>query len=133
MENLSTKINELKSCIGKTDESSRKRFDALLTELQSHADDADVQDALSTLMENGIRETKQDIERLRTQIESEYEILPLSYIAKHYFNKSRAWLYQRLNGLEVKGHTYALNEEQKEIFNLACQDISKRIGSVCLV
>lgn len=133
MENLRTKINELQSCIGKTDESSRKRFDALLTELQSHADDADVQAALSALMTDGLAETKQDIDKLRTQIENEYEILPLSYIAKHYFHKSRAWLYQRLNGLEVKGHTYALNEEQKKIFNLACQDISKRIGSVCLV
>lgn len=133
MENLSEKIKELKSCIGKTDEASRNRFDALLSELQSHSDDADVQAALSTLMSEGIEETKQEIDTLRCQIENEYEILPLSYIAKHYFHKSRAWLYQRLNGLEVKGHTYALNEEQKATFNLACQDISKRIGSVCLV
>ena len=133
MENLRTKINELKSCIGKTDEARRNRFDALLSALQSHSDDADVQAALSTLMSEGIEETKQEIDTLRCQIENEYEILPLSYIAKHYFHKSRAWLYQRLNGLEVKGRTYALNDEQKKIFNLACQDISKRIGSVCLV
>ena len=84
-------------------------------------------------MTDGLAEAKQDFDKLRTQIENEYEILPLSYIAKHYFHKSRAWLYQRLNGLEVKGRTYALNDEQKKIFNLACQDISKRIGSVCLV
>lgn len=64
MENLSTKIKELKSCIGKTDEPSRKRFDALLAELQPHADDADVQAALSTLMSDGLTETKQDIEKL---------------------------------------------------------------------
>lgn len=133
MENLRTKINELKSCIGKTDEASRTRFDALLSELQSHSDEADVQAALSALMTDGLAEAKQDFDKLRTQIENEYEILPLSYIAKHYFHKSRAWLYQRLNGLEVKGRTYALNDEQKKIFNLACQDISKRIGSVCLV
>ena len=60
----------MKSCIGKTDESSRKRFDALLTELQSHADDADVQAALSALMTDGLAETKQDIDKLRTQIEN---------------------------------------------------------------
>ena len=70
MENLRTKINELKSCIGKTDEASRNRFDALLTELQSHADDADVQAALSDLMSDGLAETKQDIDKLRTQIEN---------------------------------------------------------------
>ena len=70
MENLRTKINELKSCIGKTDESSRNRFDALLTELQSHAKDADVQAALSDLMSDGLAETKQDIDKLRTQIEN---------------------------------------------------------------
>lgn len=133
MEKLNEKINELKSCIGKTDETSRKLFDALLAELQSHADDADVQAALNALMSEGLAETKRDIDKLRSQIECEYEILPLSYIAKHYFNRSRAWLYQRLNGLEVKGRTYSLNEKQKEIFNTACQDISKRIGSVCLV
>lgn len=71
MENLSAKIKELTSCIGQTDEASRKHFDTLISELQSHADDAEVQAALSALMANGLTETNQDIEKLRTRIENE--------------------------------------------------------------
>ena len=69
---------------------------------------------------------------LKFQIEEVYELLPLAYIAKHYFGKSRGWLYQRLNGYAVKGRVYTLNEEEKEIFNRAVKDIAARIGSVHL-
>ena len=56
----------------------------------------------------------------------------MSYIAKHYFGKSSAWLSQRINGTLVRGKAYTLNDEQKRIFNNALQDISSRIGSLHL-
>lgn len=73
-------------------------------------------------------------DNLRAQIAGEtYHLLPLSYIAEHYFGKSAAWLSQRLNGTLVRGRSYTLNEEQKKIFNDAMLDISLRIGSIHLV
>ena len=131
MNEVAERIEVLKSCIGKTDEDSRKKFEESIAYLRAN-DSEEVQQILSDLLGNGLAEVKKEIDVLKSQIEDVYEILPLSYIAKTYFNKSRAWLYQRLNGYKIKGRTYSLNEEEKRIFNAAMQDLSARIGSVQL-
>jgi hypothetical protein len=58
------------------------------------------------------------------------EILPLAYIAKNYFHKTRTWLYQRINGNLVNGKPAKFSKKEKEIFNQALKDISNRIGSI---
>lgn len=69
---------------------------------------------------------------IKEQLKSKYEILPISYIARNYFNKSTAWLYQRINGTKVRGRVYTLNEKEKSIFNDALQDIAKQISSLSI-
>ena len=56
----------------------------------------------------------------------------LSYLAKKYFNKSRSWLYQRLNGNLVNGKPARFTQEELQTFNNALQDISKKIGSLSI-
>lgn len=131
MDELRTKINTLKSCIGKTDDESRRKFEELLGYLKENNSE-EVQKEISDLLNNGLSEVKNEIAGLKSQIEDVYDILPLSYIARTYFHKSRAWLYQRLNGYQVRGRVYSLNEEEKRIFNTAMLDLSARIGSVQL-
>lgn len=131
MNELKTKINTLKSCIGKTDDESRRKFTEVLGYLKENGSE-EVQKEISDLLTNGLSEVKNEIEGLKSQIEDVYDILPLSYIARTYFHKSRAWLYQRLNGYQVRGRKYSLNEEEKRIFNAAMLDLSARIGSVQL-
>ena len=46
---------------------------------------------------------------IREQINDIVDLIPVSYIAKNYFGKSRAWLYQRINGYKVRGQVYTLN------------------------
>lgn len=58
------------------------------------------------------------------------DIVPISYIAKNYFGKSRAWLYQRINGYRVRGHVYTLNDNELETFNRALKEIGNKIGSL---
>lgn len=132
MKDLKEKLVELKALIGETDEQSIHAKEAILAELRQHQDDAEVQQALADFVDGGLSEIEQDIKHLRTQIENEYELLPLAYIAKEYFKKSRAWLYQRLNGYEVRGRIYTLSDKEKQIFNDAVQEIAQRIGSVHL-
>ena len=121
----------MKSLIGGTDEINRQRFSEILKELEMHKDKPGVQAALSQFVASGIEETKKDIDNIRQQMqEDDYKLLPLSYIAKQYFNKSRSWLYQRINGYPVRGKVYTLNDKEKEIFNIAVQDIARKIGSV---
>lgn len=69
----------------------------------------------------------------RRQTGDKYEILPIPYIARHYFGKSAAWLHHRINGNPVRGKVYTLSPEQKEVFNAACRDISQKIGSLHFV
>ena len=57
------------------------------------------------------------------------QALPMAYIAEHYFNKSASWLSQRVNGTPVRGRVYALNSEQKEIFNRALREIGEFLQS----
>ena len=115
----------------------RKKLDALIEELNGRKLTEKEKIFAQTWWNSGIeeiKEIKQDITTLRQQIEEDdYKLIPMSYIAKHYFGKSASWLYQRINGNKVGGRSYTLNEEQKATFNRALQDIAKRISSFSIV
>ena len=60
------------------------------------------------------------------------EIVPVSYIARHYFGKSAAWLQQRIYGYKVRGRVYTLNEKDRQTFNDAIRDICEKLGSLSI-
>lgn len=126
------KLQELKPIMALTDSESMNKKEMLLQWLEAHSDNDENQKILNAFIEKGLAEEKEDILAIRRQIESVYDLVPISYIAKHYFGKSRAWLYQRVNGNKVRGKVYSLNDQQKETFNNALQDIAKQIGSIRL-
>ena len=122
MEEAKALVEELKELMPKMDEKSEKR----IAEITLWFKDA----LLRTFMEEGVTEVGAEIADIRRQIDDEdYRLLPLSYIAHKYFGKSHAWLSQRINGTKVRGHVYTLNDEQKQVFNNAMQDLSKFYGS----
>lgn len=132
MENINSIFNELKSLMGKTDKASEERRDEISLWLKENSTNEEVKEAYNRFMTEGLAEVKSGVDKLREQIDSRYDLLPISYIAQHYFGKSKAWLYQRLNGNKVRGKVYTLNDEQKNIFNSAVKDIARQIGSVQL-
>ena len=69
---------------------------------------------------------------IKLQLQEVAEIVSLSYLAKKYFNNSRSWLYQRLNGNLVNGKPARFTQEELQTFNDALQDISKKIGSLSI-
>lgn len=69
---------------------------------------------------------------IREQLKDISEVVSLSYIAKKYFGKSRAWLYQRINGNSVRGQIYTLSPEEIDTLNFALRDISNKIGSLSI-
>lgn len=69
---------------------------------------------------------------IRQQLKEVSEILSLSYIAKKYFNKTRTWLYQRINGNIVHGKAAKFTDEELETLRFALKDISNRIGSLTI-
>lgn len=132
MENINSIFNELKSLMGKTDKASGERRDEISLWLKENSANEEVKEAYNRFMTEGLAEVKSGVDKMREQIDSRYDLLPISYIAQHYFGKSKAWLYQRLNGNKVRGKVYTLNDEQKNIFNSAVKDIARQIGSVQL-
>lgn len=132
MENNTELLKEYASLAGREDAKSEARKAEILSCIKAYANDADREEA-KTFIGQKMEQIKDNVEVLRKQIETEdYKLLPLRYIAEVYFGKSAAWLSQRLNGSEVRGHVYTLSTEQKNIFNQAVQEIGKRISSLQL-
>lgn len=113
MENNTELLKEYASLAGREDAKSEARKAEILSYIKTHANDADREEAKAFIGQK-MEQIKDNVEVLRKQIETEdYKLLPLRYIAEVYFGKSAAWLSQRLNGSEVRGHVYTLSTEQK--------------------
>lgn len=129
MEKTKQLLEELKALMKKDDEESAARRDEISAWLKNHRS-PEVEEAYKEFMEKGLAEIASEVYDIRRQIDDEdYRLLPISYIAKKYFGKSHAWLSQRINGTKVRGKSYTLNTEQKEVFNKAMQDLSNFYGS----
>lgn len=132
MENVDKILLEYSQLAGKDDAKSESRKEEILALVEKQATDDDRQIA-QKFIKDKLEEVEQSVKLLRQSIsEEDYKLLPLSYIAKTYFGKSASWLLQRINGYQVRGKVYTLNEEQKGVFNRAVQDISKRLGALQL-
>jgi hypothetical protein len=67
---------------------------------------------------------------IKEQLREVSEFISLSYIAKKYFNKSRTWIYQRINNYDVNGKPVFFTRQEIDTLNLALEDISHKTGSV---
>lgn len=132
MNNNTDLLKEYASLAGKEDEKSEARKIEILNYIKLNADDSDREEAKDFISQK-MEQLQSEVLTLREQLaEEDYKLLPLRYIAQEYFGKSAAWLSQRLNGSEVRGHIYTLNSEQKDIFNRAVKEIGQRISSLQL-
>ena len=106
----------------------------------------EIKDSCSTVAEElqiedfvakGIAKLTTDVEELHSealklQLGEVSDMVNLSYIAKTYFKKSRAWLSQRINGNTVNGKTCKFTDEELATLNNALHDMSIRIGGLTL-
>ena len=68
--------------------------------------------------------------QLREQLKTLAPAISMGYIAKTYFGKSSAWLYQRLNGNVVNGKAAHFTCEEIKIFKAALADLSAKLSAV---
>ena len=89
-------------------------------------------DAFGNAMVELARDTADRAEELalKSQLEEVLPILSVSFIAKNYFNKSRQWFYQKLNGNIVNGKPAKFTKEEIKTLNSALKDLSEKIGAV---
>ena len=78
------------------------------------------------------REIVEDAKNIVTR-EALREVLPaisVSYIAREYFGRSRAWLTQRINGNEVNGKRATFTPEELRTMRAALRDLSGKLAAV---
>lgn len=130
--NLKEELQKLKKYIG----TENPEFDVQLKKINDNFTSEEDKNVIDTFIRSSINETTQDLKEfnedisLKIKLGEVSEIISLSYLSKKYFNKSRSWLHQRLNGNVVNGKPAKLTEKEKETLNFALQDISNKIGSV---
>lgn len=109
---------------------TKKDIEAINKEMDALA--AEDNDAFSAAMVELARETADDAEELvlREQLKDIVPIVSLAYIAKTYFNKTRQWLYQRVNGSNVNGKPAKFTPQEIEILNRALKDIGHKLSSI---
>ena len=98
-----------------------------MMELQAQSPE-EYRDALESL----IRETSDECENLRMadKLGEMTQIISMSYIAKHYFGKTRSWMAHKLNGNTINGKKAQFTDSEVQTLKTALQDISKKLGSL---
>lgn len=129
-------LNEMKPLMGSLDIEERNRLQQLENELKTlHLSEEDKKLG-QQFFNNGIDEIQIEVNaikekvNLQEQLKEVSEIISLSYIAKNYFRKSRAWLYQKINENVIHGKPCRFTEEELKILQFALNDIQKKIGAI---
>ena len=85
------------------------------------------------LLEKGDRMMEAEVNDVRQRLGDIPQAINLSYIAKHYFGKSRTWLYQRINGNVVNGKPVFFTIAERRQLQEALHDIGKKLFDATLV
>ncbi len=104
------------------------------TEVAAEMDRLQQQDpeAYCRALENLIREAGEQVEELTMaqRMGEMAKVVSMSYVARKYFGKTRAWLSQKMNGNTVNGRPAAFTSEERAVLKSALADISRELGSV---
>ena len=122
------KVKELRNKFSATDDEAVRAQVSREMDALKKADPEAFEDALLECIRDTAREAREL--RVRQQIEDLLPAISISYIAKEYFNKSKEWFYQRLNGNIVNGKPAEFTNEELKTLNYALKDLSKKLGSV---
>lgn len=119
---MKEKINELKQafCNAKTD----KEHDEIDMQMQQLINENP--DEFAQSMADSAKDTADKATNLvmRQKLESVIPAISLVYIAKKYFNKTDAWLYQRINGNMVNGKPAQFTQDERNTLANALKDLS---------
>lgn len=131
---LKNKLNELSKLLYSNDEQFDRVLEEIKAQYKSEDDRLEIENFFlnsCNQLSNDINEVKEEI-KLKEQLKEVSEIISLSYIAQKYFNKTRTWLYQRINGNIVHGKAAQFTETELNTLRFAIKDISNKLGSLVI-
>jgi hypothetical protein len=130
--NLKEELKKIDQYIGGDTEMLKQQYTLLLKNFPDEKEQIDnyLQKAMNCLTDN-IGKSVDELE-IKMQLIEISEIVSMSYIAKNYFQKTRQWLYKKINGSQVNGKPAKFTDSELETLNYAIQDISKKLGSTVI-
>lgn len=75
--------------------------------------------------------TKEEL-KLIEEMDTVLKIVPVSYIAKNFFGKSRSWLHNKLNGNLSNGKPASLSLNEMRVFQNALEQLSREMNEAAL-
>ena len=130
---LREELSSLKPMLGTDAPEFYDKVQAIAARYTSEEDKKEMADFIAGRLEEADRKIDRLEENtIKLQMQEVASIISLSYLAKRYFNKSRSWLYQRMNGNIVNGKPARFTEDELAILNSALKDISKKLGSLSI-
>lgn len=136
--NLKKELDILRKYMdGHNDAKFNEQADYIRANFTSEEDEKEINDFIASALGQISGKTEALIQEaesilIREQLKEASKIISMSYIAKNYFNKSRVWLYQKINGNMKNGKPVKFSQSEIETFNFALKDISKKIGSIAI-
>lgn len=129
-------LNEMKPLMGSLVPEERDKLLQLEEELKGLQLSEQDRKEGQKFFDDGINEIQQEIDvikekvNLAEQLKEVSEIISLSYIAKKYFNRTRTWLYQKINQNVIHGKPCKFTDEELKTLQFALDDIKNKIGSI---
>jgi len=122
------KINQLKEafCNAKNN-SERNAVDIQMKELINEDPEKFADAMIASAKETADRATQL---AMKQKLKDVIPAISLVYIAKTYFDKTDAWLYQRINGNIVNGKPAAFTPKEMATMKFALNDLSNKLGSL---
>jgi hypothetical protein len=131
---MEKELNILKEMIAKHDPKAESYLKELAEKYNSPEDNKLFTQFASELMDDissDMDHLEADIKdyTLKQQLGELSDAINFAYVARHYFGKSKAWLYQRMKGNIVNGKHAQFTPEEREIFNNALKDLGEKLES----
>ena len=133
MEALEKELKKLKNYYDANNEVEFKRqADLVNDKFTSEKEQEQIKQFSMSLLEDLNNRTDEFIREVnvRLKLEEVMQIVSMSYIAKKYFNRTRHWLYQKINGNFKNGKSVCFTQTELNTLDFALKDISHKIGSV---
>ena len=98
----------------------KKRFNAYVNSL-SPSDKKEFLNEFKKAVDEARKLAK--IAERKEKLDKVLDFASMSYIAEHYFGKSRQWLYQRINGNLINGRPADFTQEELKTLSLALSEL----------
>ena len=122
---LKNKIDEVVASIG-----NRQLEDALMAEAFALAVTAEEKKEAGQYLMQAIAKRKRTDIDAKNILGEVGDAVSLAYVAQRYFDKDRAWLYQRLNKSMVNGKPASFTEQELTVLAESFKDIGQKLLEV---